>query len=134
VVTPLTVPPLELSFELELDPDEEPESELVEESLVCELVSDVVAVPDPELDATVAAEEWLASAGSWPDTSTIVISSHEATNSATAPPTIRRRIVRARLTRVPRMAAPRALAASALVSVMVKYLVVGRRGAMKQCR
>jgi hypothetical protein len=134
VVTLLTVPPLELSFELELDPDEEPESELVEEPLVCELVADVVAVPDPELDATVAAEEWLASAGSWPDTSTIVISSQAATNSATAPLTIRRRIIRARLTRVSRMAAPRALMASALVSVMVKYLVVGHQDAMKQCR
>ena len=134
VVTLLTVPPLELSFELELDPDpEEPESDVVEEEpLVCELVADVVAVPDPELDVTVAAEEWLASAGSWPDMSTIVISSQAATNSATDPLTIRRRIVRARATRCWRMAAPRARAASALVSLMVRYLVVGRQGAVKR--
>jgi hypothetical protein len=65
VVTLLTDPLPELLFELELDPDVDPESELSSEvPLVCELVTDVVAVPDPELDATVAAEEWLASAGS----------------------------------------------------------------------
>ncbi|HEY1520120.1 MAG TPA: hypothetical protein VGF91_27095 [Solirubrobacteraceae bacterium] len=134
MVTLLTVPPLELSFELELDPDpEEPESEVVEEEpLVWELVADVVAVPDPELDVTAAADELPASAGSWPDTSTIVISSQAATNSATEPVTIRRRIVRARAKRCWRMAAPRARAAPALVSVMVRYLVVGRQGAVKR--
>ena len=126
MVTLLTIPVLELSFELELDPELVPE---LDPELALdpdpELVVDVVVVPDPELDATVAAEEWLASAGSWPDTSTIVISSQAATNSATAPPMIRRRIIRALLARIWRMAAPRARAASALVSVMVKYLVVG---------
>jgi hypothetical protein len=45
---------------------------------------------------------------------------------------IRRRIVRARTIRFWRMAAPRALAASALVSVMVKYLVVGQRTGVKR--
>jgi hypothetical protein len=101
VVTLLTVPLPELE---------------VEEPLDCVLELDVDPLPDPEpvlvagveLDATVVAEERLASAGSCPDTSTIVISSQVATNSATAPPMIRRRIVRARARRAARIACPRA--------------------------
>jgi hypothetical protein len=121
VVTLLTVPLPELPLELELS-----------EPLDWELELDVDPVSDPELvvvagdelDATVAADELLASAGSCPDTSTIVISSHDATNSATDPATIRRRIMRARASRAPLIAWPRARAASALLSVMVRYLVV----------
>jgi hypothetical protein len=122
-VTLLTVPlpelPLEVEpeLELELEPESEPEPELVPV---------LVLVAGVELDATVAAEEALASAGSCPETSTIVISSHEATNNATAPATMRRRIIRARASRAVLIAWPRARAPGASLSVMVKYLVVGR--------
>jgi hypothetical protein len=126
VVTLLTLPLPELALELEL-----------EELLDCELEVDPVSEPEltlepvlvdgVELDATVAADKRLASAGSCPDTSTIVISSHEATNSATAPPMMRRRIVLARLSLAALSAAPRARASCALLSVMVKYLVVGHQ-------
>jgi hypothetical protein len=94
----------------------------------CELVSDPkLLVSDPELDvvvagdeddATVLADERLASAGSCPDTSTTAISSQAATNSATAPPTMRRRIMLARLRRALRIAWPRARAAAGSLSVM----------------
>lgn len=123
MVTLLTVPlpelPLELEVvepldcELEVDPVSDPE-----------LVLELVLVAGVELDATVDADERFASAGSWPETSTIVISSHEATNSATAPPMMRRRIMLARLSRAVLIAAPRARASCALLSVMFKYLVV----------
>jgi hypothetical protein len=124
VVTLLMLPLPELPLELEL-----------EEPLDCELAIDVdpvselelVPVDGVELDATVAADERLASAGSCPDTSTIVISSHEATNSATAPPMMRRRIAAARLSRAARSAAPRARASCGFLSVMVRYLVVGHQ-------
>ena len=71
MVTLLTVPLPELPLELE-----------VVEPLDCELEVDPVSDPElvlvagVELDATVDADERLASAGSWPETSTIVISSH----------------------------------------------------------
>jgi hypothetical protein len=111
VVTLLT-PPL-----LELDP------ELV---LELELAIDVELEPDdPELlvvavvlgvEATVVADEaveaFRASAGSCPETRTIVIISQAATNSATAPEITRRRIMRARAARSARSAWPRARAAS----------------------
>jgi hypothetical protein len=127
VVTPLTVPPFELPLELEL-----------EELLDCVLEPDVdpvdpelevvtVLVAGVELDATVVADERLASAGSWPDTSTTVIISHAATNSATAPPMMRRRIILARLSRAPLIVAARARASCALSSIMSKYLVVSGR-------
>jgi hypothetical protein len=118
-VTLLTEFPDEFEFELEF------------ELLDCEvvLVSDPEpAVSDPELvvvvdgvvdDATVLADDCLASAGSCPDTSTTAISSHAATNSATAPPTMRRRIMLARLRRASLIAWPRARAASWSLSVMV---------------
>jgi hypothetical protein len=89
-------------------------------------VVDVVVAGD-ELDATVLADDCLASAGSCPDTSTIVIKSHEATNSATAPLMMRRRIIRVRLSRAALTAWPRARASCGLLSVMVMYLVVGHR-------
>jgi hypothetical protein len=50
------------------------------------------AVPDA-VDAVVAVLRLLASAGSCPVTRVIVISSHVATNRATAPDTTRRRII-----------------------------------------
>ena len=94
-----------------------------------EVVPEVV--PEPVVvagvDATVLADERLASAGSCPDTSTIVIRSHEATNSATAPLMMRRRIMRVRVSRAARNAWPRARASCGLSSVMVRYLVVGHR-------
>jgi hypothetical protein len=100
VVTLLTVPLLEFPLELEL------ELALVE-PVDCELESDDVPVLG-ELDATVVADDFLASAGSCPDTSTTVISSQVATNSATAPPMMRRRSIRARARRASRIARPRA--------------------------
>ena len=91
-----------------------------------DVVVDVVVAGD-ELDATVLADDCLASAGSCPDTSTIVIKSHEATNSATAPLMMRRRIIRVRLSRAALIAWPRARASCGLSSVIVMYLVVGHR-------
>jgi hypothetical protein len=99
VVTLLTPPPL---------------WELVEAVLAVEVEPVVVET------AAVVAVDVLASAGSCPETSTIVISSQVATNSATEPPMIRRRIIRARAARDARIARARARALSALVSVMVE--------------
>jgi len=104
VVTLLTVPLPELPLELEVELDEPVELELEPEP---ELEPDEELVLG-ELDATVLADDCLASAGSCPDTSTIVIRSHAATNSATAPPMMRRRIIRARARRASRIARPRA--------------------------
>jgi hypothetical protein len=103
VVTLLTVPLPELPLDpelVELESDEEPAVE-VESEPDDELVLG-------ELDATVLADDCLASAGSCPETSTTVIRSHAATNSATAPPMMRRRIIRARASRASRIARPRA--------------------------
>jgi hypothetical protein len=108
LVEPELVEPV--SWELTMDPEPssvEPVSEL-----------ELVFVAAVELDATVAADERFASAGSCPDTSTIVIISHEATNSATAPPMMRRRIMLARLSRALLIATLRARASSALLSVI----------------
>jgi hypothetical protein len=58
---------------------------------------------DPE-DAVDPADAWWASAGSWPVTSITAISSHVATNSATAAVTTRRRIIRTRTYRAFRIA------------------------------
>ena len=129
MVTLLTVPLLELPLlELLLLELLLLESLLLEDEpvLVPDVVVDVVVAGD-ELDATVLADDCLASAGSCPDTSTIVIKSHEATNSATAPLMMRRRIMRVRLSRAALIAWPRARASCGLLSVMVMYLVVGHR-------
>jgi len=123
VVTLLTVPP-ELPLELELEELLDCVLELDVDPVDPELEVVTVLVAGVELDATVVADERLASAGSWPDTSTTVISSHAATNSATAPPTMRRRIMLARLSRAPLIVAARARASCAFLSVMSKYLVV----------
>jgi hypothetical protein len=116
VVTLLT--PLEPEPTLELEPTLVLEPALVLEPDDPELL--VVAVV-LGVDATVVADEafevLLASAGSCPETSTTVIISHAATNSATAPEITRRRTLRARAARSARSACPRARAAS-LVSVM----------------
>jgi hypothetical protein len=120
VVTLLTVPLPEFPVELELvepvDNELDPDAEPVSVDPVPEL-EPVLDAP-VELDATVVAAERFASAGSCPDTSTIVIISHVATNSATAPPTMRRRIMLARRSRAVLIAAPRARASCALLSVI----------------
>ncbi len=114
MVTLLTEPPLEVPLEDDVEP--------LDWELVV-VAPDVVVVADG-VEATVVAdddvaEDFLASAGSWPETSISVISSQAATNSATDPATIRRRMVRARATRALLIACPRArAAAAALVSVM----------------
>jgi hypothetical protein len=77
------------------------------------VVVEVAVVADEDVAA-----DFLARAGSCPETSTIAISSQAATNSATDPATIRRRMVRTRASRALLSACPRARAASALVSVM----------------
>jgi hypothetical protein len=117
VVTLLTVPPLEVP--LDEDDDVSLDWELVEPVVV---VSEVVVVAGVEATVVAAdeelAEDFLASAGSCPETSVIVINSQAATNSATDPATIRRRMLRARATRALLSACPRARAASAFLSVM----------------
>jgi hypothetical protein len=137
VVTLLTPPPFALELELGAD-DEEPllwtpvaELEAVEpELLVVAVGLDATVVPDGAVDV------WLASAGSCPETSTSVIISHAATNSATAPEITRRRMVRARAARALRSACPRARAAAALVSVMSvpRVRCKGSLGACDQLR
>jgi hypothetical protein len=89
--------------------------EVVGVVLVLELVVGVVLVlvvvePEPEepdavvaVWAAVVVLRWLASAGSWPVTSVIVINIHVARNRATAPPTTRRRIILVRATRALRI-------------------------------
>jgi hypothetical protein len=125
VVTLLTVPLPEFPLE------DEDELEFEDESLVCELDDVPESVPElvvvAGVDATVLAEDCLASAGSCPDTSTIVINSHAATNSASDPPMMRRRIMRVRLSRAARVAWPRARRSCGLSLSIVRYLVVGHR-------
>ena len=81
VVTLLT-PLLELLFweldELSLEPEDDDAS------------PDVVDVPEVEVEAVEAAADFFANAGSWPETSTTVISNQLATNRATAPAMMRR--------------------------------------------
>jgi hypothetical protein len=115
-VTLLTEPPDDVPLDVPL------EVPLVVLLDVAVEVSLDVAV-DVGVEATVVAADdvaaaFLARAGSCPETSTIAISNHAATNSATDPATIRRRMLRARATRALLSACPRARAASALVSVM----------------
>ena len=124
VVRLLTDPPLELPLvplvELPLDPVVEDVLPLFWE-LVEPEVPEVLLVG---LEATVVAgddllpDDFLASAGSCPETSTSVISSQAATNSASEPAMIRRRMVRTRAIRALLSACPRARAASGLVSVV----------------
>ena len=109
MVTLLTVPP-ELPLELELEELLDCVLELDVDPVDPELEVVTVFVAGVELDATVVADERLASAGSWPETSTTVIISHAATNNATAPPMMRRRIMLARLSRAPLIVAARARA------------------------
>jgi hypothetical protein len=112
VVTLLTPEPLES----ELDDDEEL---LVWALLEVDPVEPELLVVAVGVEATVVAlDVFLASAGSWPETSTSVIISQPATNSATAPEITRRRIFRARAVRAVRSACPRARAAAGLVSVI----------------
>jgi hypothetical protein len=115
VVTLLT----ELPLDVPLDDDVLLAWELVEPVVVA---PEVVVVAGVEATVVVAddevAEDFLASAGSFPETSVIVINSQAATNSATDPATIRRRMVRARAARALLSACPRARAAAALESVM----------------
>jgi hypothetical protein len=123
LLTPL-FPELEFELDPELEPDVVPELETVEPdplelvAAVVVLGVDTAVVPGDVVDAL------LASAGSCPEMSTNVIISQAATNSATPPEITRRRILRARAIRAPRSACPRARA-SALLSVIWLFLVVG---------
>jgi hypothetical protein len=74
----------------------------------------LVLVVDPAVELVRAA-----SAGSWPETSTTAISSHTARNSATAPLSTRRRIMRIRAARASLIACPRRRVVLAFCSVMV---------------
>jgi hypothetical protein len=102
-VVPLLLEPVPLSLELvpsslEVVPSLEPDPELE-------------PVPEPELAALaleVVAAALRARAGSWPVASTTAISNHAATNSATDPLMIRRRIERTRLARAALIAFARA--------------------------
>jgi hypothetical protein len=86
----------------------------------------VVALVAPLAVAVCAAVDMLAaledlraaSAGSWPETSTIVIRSHVATNIDSAPARTRRRIIRVLIRRACLSALPRARAASGAMGVM----------------
>jgi hypothetical protein len=91
-----------------------------DEELPLDEVATLEEVAGVALDAIVVAVERLASAGSWPETSTSVIISQAATNSASDPAMTRRRIDRARAARALRSACPRArAAAAALVSFVM---------------
>ena len=128
-MTLLTEPLLELLDDCELVADVVSDPELLVPDPELVVPDPELLVPDPELvvvvdgvedDATVLADERFASAGSCPDTSTTAISSHAATNSATAPLTMRRRIMLARLSRALRIAWARARAASESLSLMIQ--------------
>jgi hypothetical protein len=112
--------------------------ELVPKLLVVVVVVGVDAVVVLGVDATVLTDEVvearLASAGSCPETSTIVIISQAATNRATAPEMMLRRILRARAARSLRSAWPRARAAAWLESVMVVHLVIVWDGVIQASR
>jgi hypothetical protein len=105
VVTLLT--PLEPELELEPEP-ELPALVVVVVSVLGAVAVVVVVVSVLGVEATVVPDEpavvLLASAGSCPETSTSVIISQAATNSATAPEITRRRILRARAARSVRSA------------------------------
>jgi hypothetical protein len=138
VVTLLVEPPLEFPLDDDVEsPDWEPVELVVvaPEVVVVVGVDATVVVVVVGLDAAVVvvvvgldaavgaddaevAEDFLARAGSCPETSTIAINNQAATNSATDPATIRRRMRRARAIRALLSACPRARAAEALVSVM----------------
>jgi hypothetical protein len=123
VVTLLTTPPALSLLEVEALLVSDPEEELEVVEVV--VVDGAVVVVVDGVDATEVADDRLASAGSWPETSTSVMNSQDATNSASAPAMMRRRILRARAIRALRMAWPRARAAW-LMSAMIDYLgVVG---------
>jgi hypothetical protein len=117
-VVTLLVPALEpdepVESEATLDPEDPVELEPALEFAavpVLPLVAVVTVpllVPSPEATATV--DVLRASAGSCPETSTTAINSQAARNSATAPATTRRRIVRIRPARAARRASPRARA------------------------
>jgi hypothetical protein len=96
----------------------------------------VVVVVALGVDATVATDDVVealrASAGSCPETSTIAIISHAATNSATEAEITRRRIVRARAVRASRSACPRARAAAASLSVMGSGTSRSNEGELKR--
>jgi hypothetical protein len=106
---------------LELDPELEPVLEPVEPVEPVLVLVVIVLGVDATVVADDAVEVLLASAGSCPETSTIVIISQAATNSATAPEITRRRILRVRAARSLRSAWPRARAAS-LLSVIGRVM------------
>jgi hypothetical protein len=81
-------------------------------------VEPVVAPVEPVVVAVEAAATLRASAGSCPVTSTIAISSQDARNSPTAPPTTRRRIIRTRAARACRISCPRGFTGRELGSVI----------------
>jgi hypothetical protein len=95
----------------------DPEPLLVEPELLL-VDPELLLVVVPELEATVDAVD-LDSAGSCPVTITMVISSQVATNSASEPATMRRRIIRTRPRRACLSACARARGTSAFMSVMV---------------
>jgi hypothetical protein len=98
---------------------EPPFCELDDVSLELEdVLLEVEDVPALVVAAVVLADDFLASAGSWPETSTIVISSQLATNRARAPAMMRRRSARARASRVCLIAWPRARAAAGSLSAI----------------
>jgi hypothetical protein len=120
------------------DGAEVPEDAVVpEDALVPEDAVDAVVADEPllvalgvELDATTEVADFfvleLASAGSWPVTICTVMNPNAATNNATAPPTMRRRIMPIRRARAARLASAslRRSSAVALVGVMFIGLAV----------
>jgi hypothetical protein len=95
----------------------DPELLLVDPELLL-VDPELLAAVVPALEATVAAVDF-DRPGSCPLTSTTVISSQAATNSASEPAMIRRRIERTRPRRACLIACARARGASELMSVMV---------------
>lgn len=123
--------PLPLDVEEPVSPLEVDDVELPELA-VPELVS-VDVVPEP-LEALLDTLR-LASAGSCPLIRVTAISIHMATNSATAPPTTRRRMVRTRASRAVRIKAPRAAGSGTSVRVIgILGVGAGWSGAKQDCR
>jgi len=101
------------------DDDVVPDAAVVPDELLLAVLGDEVATTAVVVDLVVLE---LASAGSWPVTSCTVMTPNAATNTATAPPTMRRRIMLIRRARAARLASASRRRSSALTMEGVMFI------------